>query len=122
MSIDLRDKFIEAASKYSDLITAEDNTTVLHRTPWVRILLETRRDDISTFCIEVEVSLPQNGKMQEADSSLIFEQFTQHLQYLQKLRKHGFELGVVESGCIWCASKVIQNTPKDNLFRALIPP
>ncbi len=122
MYIDLKDKFIEAVSKYRSTEGSEDTTILLHRTPWVRILLEPNIEESSSFCIEVEVSPPKNQKKEETRSVEIFDQLSEHLQYLRKLREHDFELCVIRSGCIWCASKVIHGTPKDNLFRALNPP
>ncbi|MFW9960793.1 MAG: hypothetical protein ACFFDV_07240 [Candidatus Thorarchaeota archaeon] len=122
MTLELKDKFIEATSKYQDRTASEDNTILLHRTPWVRILLEPNRDESCSFCIDVEVSLPKNQRGEEMDSTGIIVKLNEHLQYLEKLGKHGFELCLIKSGCIWCASKTIRDTPKDNLFRALIPP
>jgi len=122
MALELKDKFIEATSKYQDGTASEENTILLHRTPWVRILLEPNTDESSSFSIEVEVSLPKNQRNEEMHPSGIFDTLNEHLEYLKKLGKHGFELCVIGSGCIWCASKTICDTPKDNLFRALIPP
>lgn len=125
MALELKDKFTEAALKCQDLAASEDSTILLHRTPWVRILLELNKGESCSLSIEVEVSPPKNQRNEEIGSSESFDQLNQHLQhlqYIQRLREHGFELCVIGSGCIWCASKVVCETPKDNLFRALIPP
>ncbi|MFW9958099.1 MAG: hypothetical protein ACFFCT_08510 [Candidatus Odinarchaeota archaeon] len=122
MSIELRNKFMKAASKYSSKIGDEEETTLIHRTSWVRILLERLVEDSPAFSIEVEVAPPQAEKTNEEDTSWIFDKFAEHLQYLENLRNHGFKLSVIKSGCILCASKVIHDVPEENLFRALIPP
>ena len=117
MFINLKEKFIEAISSAQDLKN-EEKTTVLLTTPWVRILLEQESEVIS---IEVEVTIPEDASCDKKDSSIIFDQFTEHINYLQKLRDQGFDL-CIGAGCIFIASKSLTKTPEDNLFRALVPP
>ncbi|MFX1578841.1 MAG: hypothetical protein ACFFBJ_04280 [Promethearchaeota archaeon] len=122
MTLDLREKFNHATSVLRDDSGSEDVTTLIHRTPWVRILLEYDRQESESFFIEVEVSLPESTQKTNSDTSHIIDVLSEHLQYLQKLRKFGFELCVIGSGNIFCASKEVRESPDDNLFTALIPP
>lgn len=121
MTINLKEKYIEATSREQDLNDGE-TTTLIYKTSWVRILLEQHLEEDNTNRIEVEVSLPEDCSCDEKDSSKIFDEFTDHINYLQKLREHGFDLCIIGAGCILNASKSIRKTPKDNLFRALLPP
>ncbi|MHA3964321.1 MAG: hypothetical protein AM325_012380 [Candidatus Thorarchaeota archaeon SMTZ1-45] len=116
MTVKLKDEYLRATSSSSE------GTILIHKTPWVRILLDRDMQDTGICSIEVELSLPDSAAMGESASSDIIDQFSKHLEYLQKLRNFGFELSIIGSGCIYCASKVIQETPKDNLFSALLPP
>lgn len=116
MNINLKEQFMRATSSSDEL------TTLLHRTPWVRILLDRDQPDENAFSIEVELSLPESSGCDVSDSSEVFDQLSIHLEYLRKLREFGFQLSVIGNGCIYCASKVLDETPEDNLFRALIPP
>ena len=117
MKVNLKDKYVEAISSEQEL-NDDETTTLLHKTSWVRILLEQG----NTNRIEVEVSLPDDCSCDDKDSSLTFDTFAEHINYLQNLRKHGFDLCVIGDGCILSASKSIRKTPEDNLFRALLPP
>jgi len=116
MSINLKEQFMRATS------SSNDQTTLLHRTPWIRILLDREQPDENTFSVEVELSLPESIGCEGSDSSEVIDQLSIHLEYLRKLREFGFQLSVIGNGCIYCASKVLDETPEDNLFRALIPP
>ena len=120
MTTNLKEKFNEALSSEYGL-TVDETTTLLYKTPWVRILLERQHEDESNR-IEVEVSLPEDCSCGEKDSSSTFDTFAEHINYLQKLKEHGFELCIIGDGCILNASKSIRKTPEDNLFRALVPP
>ncbi len=122
MIVDLKEKYMEAVSKHDEQTGSEDLTTLIHRTPWVRILLERNDDENGEYSIEIELSLPETIGTGESDSTMIIDRLTDHLHYLQKLREHGFELSVIGTGCIYCASKVLHTPPEDNLFRALLPP
>jgi hypothetical protein len=122
MKDNLKEKFIEAISKHEMRIDAEEITTLLHKTPWVRILLVQDSGKERTFLIEVEMSLPEATESAKQDTSVLINRLSEHLQYLQQLHNYGFELSIIGTGCIYCASKVFQKTPEDNLFRALIPP
>ncbi|MHA1963509.1 MAG: hypothetical protein ACXACG_04865 [Candidatus Thorarchaeota archaeon] len=122
MKLSLKEKYIRAASSYKDKKGSEEVTTLIHRTPWVRILVDQDQPESDAISIEVELSIPEIPRTGESDSSDIIDQLSDHLQYLQKLREFGFELSVIGTGCIYCASKVLHETPKDNLFRALLPP
>ncbi len=121
MTINLKEKFNEAISS-AHALNDDGTTTLLHKTPWVRILLEQHHDDGDTNRIEVEVSLPEDCSCDKTDSSLMFDEFADHINYLKKLREHGFDLCIIQDGCILSASKSIHKTPEDNLFRALSPP
>jgi hypothetical protein len=121
MKLDLREKFNHASLVLRDDNGSEEIATLIHRTPWVRILLEHDRQESDSFFIEVEVSLPESTQ-QDEDSSRIIDTLSEHLQYLQKLRDAGFELCVIGTGNIFCASKELQGSPDDNLFTALVPP
>lgn len=122
MTVNLKEKYMEAVSKHDDKIDSEDLTTLIHRTPWVRILLERNDKENSVYSLEIELSLPETIGTGESDSSEIIDRLSNHLQYLQKLREYGFVLSVIGTGCIYCASKVFHKPPEDNLFRALLPP
>ena len=122
MMVDLKAKFKEAISKQHENLDSDDVTTLIHRTPWVRILLDRDNEEKSACSIEVEISLPDTVGTDESDSSEIIDRLSKHLQYLQQLRELGFELSIIGTGCIYCASKRLQETPDDNIFTALLPP
>jgi len=121
MKLDLREKYNNATSVLMDDNGSEEVATLIHRTPWVRILVEYDRQESESFFIEVEVSLPESTQS-DVDSSHIIDILTEHLRYLQSLRDVGFELCVIGAGNIFCASKELQEPPEDNLFTALVPP
>lgn len=121
-TLNLKEKFQQAASLLKDSKGSEEVTTLIHRTPWVRILLESDQQEDDSFTIEIEMSIPNSVGTEGSDSSELINELTEHLQYLQKLRDSGFELSVIGGGCIYCASKEIHEPPEDNLFRVLIPP
>ena len=118
-TLNLKEEYLKAVS----FLRGEDSTdaaaTLLHRTPWVRILLDHGQQGSGSLSIEVEISVPDS---EETESSVLIDKLHEHLQYLQRLRNIGFELSVIEAGCIYCASKELHETPEDNLFRAFIPP
>ncbi|MHA2079006.1 MAG: hypothetical protein ACXACG_00400 [Candidatus Thorarchaeota archaeon] len=122
MTIGLKEKYDKATSILKDKTGSNEVTTLIHRTPWVRILLEHDEQDEELLSIEVEMSLPEHGSTEDSDSSDLIDRLSEHLLYLQKLKDYGFELSVIGAGCIYCASKELHKTPEDNLFRALIPP
>jgi len=122
MPFDLKEKYIKALSTLEDTDSSDEVTTLIHRTPWVRILLEHDQQESDSFSIEVEMSLPESAETKEVDASDLIDKLTEHLRYLQKLRDVGFELSVIGSGCIYCASKELRETPEDNLFTSLQPP
>jgi hypothetical protein len=121
-TLSLKEKYNKAASLLKDTGGTEEVTTLIHRTPWVRILLEHDQQESDSLFIEVEMSLPDSAGTKRTDSSELIDRLSEHLLYLQKLRDAGFELSVIGTGCIYCASKELHETPEDNLFRALIPP
>ena len=122
MIVDLKAKYNEAVSKQDEKIDSDNVTTLIHRTPWVRILLDRDSEENKVRSIEVEISLPETIETDKSDSSEIIDRLSEHLQYLQHLMEYGFELSVIGTGCIYCASKEIQDIPEDNVFRALLPP
>ena len=122
MTLDLRAKINHAASVLRDDSGSEEVATLIHRTPWVRILLEHDRQENESFSIEVEVSLPEFEQTYEGDTSQVIDALSEHLQYLQRLRDVGFELCVIGDGSIFCASKELDEFPNENLFTVLIPP
>jgi len=120
MPVNIKEKYKEAISSIAGL--DDELTTLLFKTPWVRILLEQHFEESETNRIEVEVSLPENCSCDQKDSSQTFDTFAEHINYLKKLREHGFDLCIIGDGCILSASKSVPKTPEDNLFRALLPP
>lgn len=118
----LKEKYIKAASHLKDEGGSEEVATLLHRTPWVRILLEHDQQECDSLFIEVEMSLPESADSKELDSSELIDKLSEHLQYLQRLRDIGFELSIIGTGCIYCASKELAEPPEDNLFSTLLPP
>ena len=118
----LKGKFIEATTNFQHSVTSVGNASVLYRNQWVRIMMEPHEEQTDCFHLEVEVFLSEQDTEDHTDSSVEFDTIIEHLEYLRSLREHGFELCIIGSGCIFCASKVIQGTPKDNLFSALVPP
>ena len=122
MPLDLKEKFNHATSVLRDDGAFEEVATLIHRTPWVRILLEHDQQESESFCIEIEVSIPESDQTQKGDTSQIIDALSEHLQYLQKLRDIGFELCVIGDGSIFCASKELYESPDENLFTVLIPP
>ena len=118
----MKTKFIEATSVLRQKSGSDDVASLIHRTPWVRILLEHDAEETDSFFIEVEISFPESAGFKGSDPSALIDKLSEHLQYLQTLRDEGFELSVIGTGCIYCASKEIQETPDDNIFRVLIPP
>ena len=121
MNYNLKEKFDEAASILRKAAGSDEVTTLIHRTPWVRILIEHDEHAGDAFSIVIEMSVPENPDL-ELDSSELLDQLSEHLEYLKRLSDVGFELSVIKAGCIYCASKEIRDTPDDNLFRVLIPP
>jgi len=122
MTLDLKEKYTKAVTTLRDPSGSDEVTTLIHRTPWVRILLEHDQQESDSLFIEVEMSLPESAETGNADASELIVKLSEHLQYLQKLRSAGFELSVIGSGCIYCASKELQEPPEDNIFTSLIPP
>ena len=122
LTLDLKAKYIHAVSTLSDTNSSETVATLIHKTPWVRILLEHDAEECDSLFLEVEMSFPERVGEQESDSSGLIDILAEHLQYLQKLRDAGFQLSVISTGCIYCASKELKVTPEDNIFRVLIPP
>jgi len=120
MTINLKEKYIEASSK-RDFSNGEATTTLLYKNPWVRILLEQHIEDTDVNRLEVEVAFPEIASSNK-NNSIEFDQFTEHIKYLQSLRENGFELFIIGSGCILTASKILDQTPDDNIFRVLLPP
>jgi len=121
MIFNIKEKYNEAVSSAHDL-NEDETTTLLCKTSWVRILLEQHRDEYDTNHLEVEVFLPGKCIYDNKCSSLLFDELVKYINYLQNLREHGFDLCVIGDGCILSASKSIEKTPEDNLFRALLPP
>ncbi len=121
MVLDLKKKFDKAASNLSQKTGLHEVSTLIHKTPWVRILLDPYEEE-DTLSIEVEMSFPEEAGTSVLESSDLIDTLSEHIQYLQKLRDVGFELSVIGTGLIYCASKELKETPKDNLFRALLPP
>jgi hypothetical protein len=121
MTLDLKGKIDKAASDLRGKTSSEEGSTLILRTPWVRILLD-HYDEDDTLSIEVEMSFPEEAGKSVSKSSEYIDRLQEHIQYLQKLREVGFELSVIGTGCIYCASKELDETPEDNLFRALLPP
>ncbi|MHA2179328.1 MAG: hypothetical protein ACXABH_12740 [Candidatus Thorarchaeota archaeon] len=121
MTSNLKENYNRAATilKGND---SKENTTLIHRTPWVRIMLEQDQEESGSFFLEVEMSLPESTKKVDVDSSELIDTLSEHLQYLQKLRDVGFDLSVIDTGCIYCASKEVKEPLEDNLFRVLLPP
>ncbi|MFW9802925.1 MAG: hypothetical protein ACFFFC_09750 [Candidatus Thorarchaeota archaeon] len=122
MNDSLKEKFDEAASILREAAGSDEVATLIHRTPWVRILLEYNEHAGDAFFIVVEMSVPEIPDLIELDSSELFDQLSKHLEYLKRLRDVGFELSVIKADCIYCASKELRDTPDDNLFTVLIPP
>ena len=124
MTLNLKEKFNEAASRIRAKTDPNDVSTLLYRTPWVRILLDSyeEEEEENSLVIEVEMSFPEENGSSVLDSSEMIDRLFEHIQYLRKLGEVGFELSVIGTGCIYCASKELKEPPEDNLFRALIPP
>jgi hypothetical protein len=122
MTLDLKEKYLQAASELKNADGPDDVTTLIYRTPWVRIPLEHDDEESNSLFLEVEMSFPERTGSKESDSSALIDKLAEHLQYLQKLRAAGFQLSVISTGCIYCASKELQGAPEDNLFNVLIPP
>ncbi|MFW9888318.1 MAG: hypothetical protein ACFFER_09060 [Candidatus Thorarchaeota archaeon] len=121
MNYSLKEKFDEAASMLKYATCSYEATALIHRTPWVRILLE--YDEYGdAFSIVVEMSFPENPDMIELGSPEVIDGLSKHLQYLKKLKEVGFELSVITTGCIYCATKELHDAPGDNLFTVLMPP
>jgi len=120
MILKLKEKYIEASSNREGS-KGDATTTLLYKNQWVRILLEQDIEETDLNRLEVEVSFPEEIISDESDS-IDFDQFTEHIKYLQKLRNNGFELSIIGSGCILIASKTLKETPDDNIFRVLLPP
>ncbi|NHI87990.1 MAG: hypothetical protein EAX87_00625 [Candidatus Thorarchaeota archaeon] len=121
-SFSLKEKYAKAEATLRGEGGTGEVTVLIHRTPWLRILLVNNQDDDHSLSIEVEISIPDSNGKSELKSSELIDTLSKHLLYLQQLRDSGFELSVIGTGCIYCASLDIDGTPKDNLFRALIPP
>ena len=122
MNCRLKEKYDEAALILKDKTDHNEVTSLIHRTPWVRILLVRDNQAKDAFSIMVEMSPPENLDSIEMDSSELINRLYEHLQYLKRLSDVGFELSVIKTGCIYCASKGLHDPLDDNLFTVLIPP
>ena len=110
MIVNIKEKYNEAISSTTGL-NDDETTTLLYKTPWVRILLEQRFEESHNNRLEVEVSLPEDCSCDQKDSSSTFDEFAKHINYLKTLREHGFELWYRWR---WMYFKCIKNTPQNS--------
>ena len=86
---------------------------ILHETSWVKIMIIRYQMAPEICTIEIEVSLPHcivdptypSIKARQDEARLYIENHLRHLQYLLKLQKVGFSLGIFSTESIWSASK-----------------
>jgi hypothetical protein len=121
-ALSLKEEYAKAISILKSEGGSEEAAALIYRTPWLRILLVNNQHDDDSLSIEVEISIPDSDGTSGLESSELIDALSKHLQYLQQLRNSGFELSVIGTGCIYCASMHLDETPEDNLFRALVPP
>ena len=121
-SFNLKERYAKAEATLKGESGSEELTALIHRTPWLRILLVNNREEGNSLSIEVEISIPDSEGKSEQESSELIDTLSKHLLYLQQLRDNGFDLSVIGMGCIYCASKDLDENPEDNLFRAMVPP
>ena len=121
-ALGLKEEYVKAVSILKSEGGSEESAALIHRTPWLRILLVHSQLDDDSLSIEVEISIPDSDGKSRLESSELIDALSKHLLYLQQLRDGGFELSVIGTGCIYCASIHLDGTPEDNLFRALVPP
>jgi hypothetical protein len=88
MTSNLKENYNRAATllKGND---SKENTTLIHRTPWVRIMLEQDQEESGSFFLEVEMSLPESTKKVDVDSSELIDTLSEHLQYLNIFKSSG---------------------------------
>ena len=108
----------------------------LHQTRWVRILVIRNLVDTSRVSIVVELALPKYAysratgcqekaeyeSMMTVDTYVLLEGMITHLQYLRKIHESGFDLELIEHGCLWIASRDFTEMPNENTFKLLLPP
>ena len=121
-TLSLKQEYAKAVSILKSEDGSEEAAALIHRTPWLRILLVHNEQDDGSLSIEVEISIPDSHGKSGLESSELIDALSKHLLYLQQLRDSGFELSVIGTGCIYCASIHLDDTPEDNLFRAMVPP
>jgi len=80
--------------------------------------------------IEIEVSLPHciiepscpSIKNEQKEARKFIDTNIEHLNYLLRLQKIGFSLGILSSEGIWSAVLKIKGDPGLELFNTLLPP
>ena len=101
----------------------EESVCVLLQNDWVRILTVHDSETSQNWRIEVEVSLPSCSDPESGNDVRNFiETLIRHLNYLLQLDKKGLTLNVMLRDNLWTAYLELDDTPQDDMFRALIPP
>ena len=94
---------------------------VLLNEKWIRILL-VRRDDIHGYQrIEVELqTCPTTVETQSKDEATsIAHSLKKYAQYVLNLIDSGFQLEVIENGCVWSLSKEFDDVPSADSLTSL---
>jgi len=97
---------------------------------WVKMMI-IRSQEQSTDCsIEIEVSLPTciiepyllSSNVNQSEARIFIDTTITHLEYLLRLQKIGFKLGIISTEGIWTAVLGMNKSVDEELFEALLPP
>ncbi|TFH04992.1 MAG: hypothetical protein E4H14_13595 [Candidatus Thorarchaeota archaeon] len=103
---------------------------MLVETAWVKIMVVRYQVAPKICTIEIEVSLPNciidptipsTATKKEKARKFINDNIN-HLNYLLRLQKAGFSLGILSTEGIWSAVLKISGDPDEKLFENLLPP
>jgi len=126
-SSELRERYVRLVSvPLSQLSFVEEHeySGILLDEQWIRILL-IRRDDESEYQrLELELqTCPSTTKtMRKAHAIAISRSLISSLQYILKLVQNGFQLVIIENGCVWSLSKEFQGPLDKTTLDSLLPP
>lgn len=113
----------------------QEKVEVINETDWVQILLVREIPNEVEVKLVVEVSFPTwmqplslTGKPSEAARDhtnqlrTILHELIRHLEYLIKLSKAGFRLGVIAEEGFWTAWIDLKHSPSQGLYDVISPP
>ena len=114
----------------SDTCISGECVSKLLETAWVKIMVIRYQVAPKISTIEIEVSLPNciieptcpSTTTEQEEASKFINANINHLNYLLRLQKTGFSLGILSAEGIWSAILKIKGDPSLELFNSLLPP